>query len=201
MTIAGKEASEDFLVLIQPPAPEPEKPALTPERMNDPVLLLEMRRLDQEQMTKERKFYTDQIESLKNEHRSEIGRLNAEHEKELSRVRSECDYKIALVEGNAAKLETERGSLSKIIETRLKAELRANKGAADLAWIDKLTENPIAMAFAAKMLNIDIKEFAPMLLGLSDASQIIPGMPGGGIAELKERLKAMGVDVEGGAKQ
>ena len=197
VTVTGKEASEDFFVLIQPPAPEPERPALTPERMNDPVLLLEMRRLDQEQMTKERAFYTEQLESLKREHLSDVARLRAEHEKELARVRSECDYKIALVEGNTAKLEAERGNLSKIIENRLKAELRLNKGAADLAWIDKITENPVAMIFAAKALNIDIKELLPLLMGAGgDISKMIPGMPSGGLSELKNTLKSMGVEVD-----
>lgn len=160
---------------IHTPPPYRERGEITEAALSNPTLLLiELRKQDQTGMQQERDFHKKQLEDqrlyyenlLKGRqelHEKEIERLKADHRAEVDRINADWKYKLSMTENNQLKLETEREELYKTIEKRLRREERFSKLQDRPGFMDRIMENPIAMAFLAKQMGIDTSGLAGLV--------------------------------------
>lgn len=135
------------------------------------LLLLELRKQDAEAIERERVHHRQQLDALRAQHAADLAAANTRFDMEVERIKQDFEFRLKLVEQNNGRLETDREMQYKLIEKRLRAEARYSKSAAETAWFDKLTENPMIAMFLAKMAGIDIGQL-PALLSVLGAKDI-----------------------------
>lgn len=144
------------------------------------LLLLELRKQDQQAIEREREHHRQQLDGLRAQHQSELAAANARFDSEIERIKADFEFRLKLVEQNNGRLESDREMQYKLIEKRLRAEARYSKSAAETAWFDKLTENPMVAMFLAKMAGIDLGQLPALLsmLGAKDITSAAAGVAG-----------------------